>query len=107
MNFNFLNLEKDKSTNTFTSNFMKSFMKELGDYLKDTRNKLENGLYQIDRFEGDNEVFAVCQNLTTQKMVNIPKSEIPKEASDCYVLKAENGSYSIDYEETRKYVKNI
>jgi hypothetical protein len=106
MNLDFFNLERDKSTSNFSSNFINSFIKQLSDYL---RNKLiiENGLYQVDRFEGDFEVFAVCQNLQTQKMCNIPKSELPQETLECFVLKAENGLYSIDYNETRKYVKDI
>ena len=109
MKLDFLSLEKCKSTNNFSSNFVNSFLKELGDYLKSTRNKplFEDGLYQIDRFEGDTEVFAVSENFETGKMVDIPKFMIPQEASRAFVLKAENGIFSIDYDETRKYVKDI
>lgn len=106
MNFNFLNLDKDKSRDNSHSNFINSFLKELQDYIKNPKNNmfLKDDLYQIDRFEGDKEIFAVCQNLKTKEMFNIPKSEIPKEATDAYVLKVKNGSYIIDYETTKQYV---
>ena len=109
MNLDFFNRDRQNSINNFSSNFINSFLKELNDFLKNTRNKplIEDGLYQIDRFEGDNQVFAVCQNLETREMFDIPKSEIPQEASDFYVLRVENGSYSIDYDETRKCIKDI
>ena len=109
MNLDFFNRDRQNSINNFSSNFVSSFLKELNEFLKNAKNKplFEDGLYQIDRFEGDNEVFAVSENFNTGKMVNIPKSMIPQNASDCYVLKAENGIFSIDYDETRKYVKNI
>ena len=109
MNLDFFNRDRQNSISTLTSNFVNSFIKELNDFLKNTKNKplFEDGLYQIDRFEGDNEVFAVSENLKTGKMVDIPKSMIPPNASRAFVLKAENGNFSIDYDETRKYVKNI
>ena len=109
MDLDFFNRDRQNSISNFKSDFISSFLKELDEFLKNNKSKplFEDGLYQIDRFEGDTEVFAVALNFETGKMVDIPKSMIPMEASNCYVLRVENGSFSIDYDETRKYVKNI
>jgi Protein of unknown function (DUF3006). len=109
MIFNFLNRDKEDCKNSFKSDSINSFVQNLNEHLKTNTNKpiIEDGLYQIDRFEGDDKIFAVCQNLETKKMFNIPKDDIPENASYAYVLKAESGTFTIDYDETRKYVKNI
>ena len=52
----------------------------------------------IDRFEGN---FAVLENRTTKELTDIPISNIPSNAKEGDILKLSNGSYVVDYEETR------
>lgn len=52
----------------------------------------------IDRFEGD---FAVCED-DNLKIINIPRSKLPKEAKEGDVLKCFEGNYAVDYEETKR-----
>jgi hypothetical protein len=105
MNLDFFNRDRGNFSPRYGFSFLNFFIKELDAYLNHTN--IENGLYQIDRFEGDDTIFAVCQNLDTLEMINIPKALIPKEADYAFVLRVENGSFYVDYEETKKYVKDI
>lgn len=57
----------------------------------------------IDRFERD---YAVCEK-EDRTMVNIERSKIPPEAREGDVLKNENNTYVIDYEEINKRKEKI
>lgn len=57
----------------------------------------------IDRFEGG---FAVCEK-ENREMIDIAKSSIPMEAKEGDVLNIQEGSITIDYEETAKRKKAI
>ncbi len=56
----------------------------------------------IDRFESE---FAVVE-LENEKMINIKRTEIPKEAKEGYVLNIEE-KITINYEETEKRKRKI
>ncbi len=89
----FNNLGKNISSNS-SNNFLENFINELKNYL----NKNSNPMYTLDRFEGD---FAVLENRNTKQMTDIPISNIPSKAKEGDILKFSNGSYVVDYEETR------
>ena len=60
----------------------------------------------IDRFE---ENFAVCENQSTEEIVNIEKIFIPENAIEGTRIKKIGGTYTIDYENcivTRKQIIN-
>ena len=59
----------------------------------------ENTLFVLDRYEFK---YAICENMTTGKMVNIPKSLIDSSAKDGDILKLKNGTYIIDHLKTQK-----
>ncbi len=103
MNLNLFNNLDNSHSNSTSNNFIDNFIKELQDHLKDlfvpTLNKTD--LYTIDRFEGDNEVFAVCENRRTGKMVDIPISQIVANAVEDDIIKYENGLYVVDKEQNR------
>ena len=89
----FNNLGQNISENS-SNNFLKNFLNDLKSYL----DKNSNSLYTLDRFE-DN--FAILENRNTKEMTNIPISNIPSNAKEGDILKHSNGSYVIDYEETK------
>ena len=89
----FNNLGKNISSNS-SNNFLENFINELKNYL----NKNSNPMFTLDLFEGD---FAVLENRNTKKMTDIPISNIPSNAKEGDILKLSNGSYVVDYEETR------
>ncbi len=89
----FNNLGKNISSNN-SNNFLENFINELRNYL----DKISNTIFTLDRFEGD---FAVLENRNTKEMTDIPISNIPSNAKEGDILKLSNGSYVIDYEETR------
>ena len=87
------NLGKNISSNS-SDNFLENFINELKRYL----DKNSNPMYTLDRFEGN---FAVLENRTTKELTDIPISNIPSNAKEGDILKFSNGSYVVDYEETR------
>ena len=88
-----LDLFNNISSNS-SDNFLENFINELKNYL----NKNSNPMYTLDRFEGN---FAVLENRTTKELTDIPISNIPSNAKEGDILKLSNGSYVVDYEETR------
>ena len=89
----FNNLGKNISSNS-SNNFLENFINELKNYL----DKNSNPMFTLDRFEGN---FAVLENRNTKEMTDIPISNIPSNAKEGDILKLSNGSYIVDYEETR------
>lgn len=89
----FNNLNQNISSNN-SNNFIESFINELKTYLEQSFNPM----YTLDRFEED---FAVLEDRNSKKMLDIPISNIPSNAKEGDILKLSNGSYVIDYEETR------
>lgn len=61
-------------------------------------------MFTLDRFEGN---FAVLENRNTKEMTGIPISNIPSNAKEGDILKLSNGSYIVDYEETRTVSNKI
>lgn len=88
-----LDLFNNISSNS-SDNFLENFINELKNYL----NKNSNPMYTLDRFEGN---FAILENRNTKEMTDIPISNIPSNAKEGDILKLSNGSYVVDYEETR------
>jgi len=95
----FNNLGKKISSNN-SDNFLENFINELKNYL----NKNSNPMFTLDRFEGN---FAILENRTTKEMTDIPISNIPSNAKEGDILKLSNGSYVVDYEETRTVSNKI
>lgn len=89
-----LEIENNNSNNNINSC---KFSKELNNYLKNT-------YYSIDRFEGD---FAICENLSNNKIINIKKDLLPPNAKEGDIIKYENNQYIIDIEKTTKKQEEI
>lgn len=89
----FNNLGKNISSDS-SNNFLENFINELKSYL----DKNSNPMFTLDRFEGD---FAVLENRNTKEMTDIPISNILSNAKEGDILKLSDGSYVVDYEETR------
>jgi len=109
MNLNLFNPERDKS---ILGNFSKdthTFMLELQNELKNPKynHVLKKDLYAIDRFEGDNPCYVVCQNLRTGKIFDIRKDEMPDDAIENSIVKIENNKYVRDYEEEKRKLKEL
>ncbi len=82
-----------------SQNFIDNFINELKVYLKKS-----TPMYTLDRFEGE---FAVLENRNTKEMLDIHVSDIPSNAKEGDILKLSNGSYVVDYEETRAVSNRI
>ncbi len=83
-----------------SQNFIDNFINELKVYLQ----KVSTPMYTLDRFEGE---FAVLENRNTKEMLDIHVSDIPSNAKEGDILKLSNGSYVVDYEETRAVSERI
>jgi len=102
-----LDLSKDKRNDT-DRNFIKDFIIELSNYLQKENRKLEieNGFYQVVDF-GNKSVF--LQNMDTNKIFeekNLPE-EIKNKISNDYILKYEDGKYSIDMDKTDQFFSGM
>ena len=63
--------------------------------------------FAIDRFE-DN--FAICENLKTKEIINIPNYKLPKNTKENDVITLKNTSFYIDNEKTalrKDYIENL
>ncbi len=101
MNLNFFNSLEHTYSNNISNNSIDYFIKELQNYLTTyfSPNLNNIDLYTIDRFEGDNEVFAVCENRRTGKMIDIPISQISPNAVEDDIIRYKDGIYVIDEEQ--------
>lgn len=70
--------------------------------LKNTMEK--NTFFSIDRFEGN---FAICENKSTNEIVNIDKSLLPDNCKEGDILKFENGVYVIDKNKSKSEQQEI
>ena len=68
------------------------FSQELKNHIEKTKIN-----FSIDRFE---ENFAVCENMQTGEIINIPKELLPNNCKEGSILKFENGNYILDIEKT-------
>jgi hypothetical protein len=95
-----MNLEIQKNINK--ENNENGFSKDLKNYIEKTETT-----YSIDRFE---ENFAVCENRTTNEMVNIEKKLLPENCKEGSIIKFENGKYVLDEQATKteqEEIKNL
>lgn len=88
--FNILN-----SINENSKNIINSFYKELTNNTESTPNPNQ---IILDRYE---KTYAICEDLSTGKILEIPKSKIDSNAKDGDILKLENHAYVLDYEKTK------
>ena len=58
----------------------------------------------IDRFEGDT---AVCQDLDTKRMIDLPRAKLPQEAREGSILVIDDESISLDVAGTTERAKRI
>ncbi len=59
------------------------------------KNKISNTSYSIDRFEGN---YAVCENLKTKEIINIPILELPKDIKESDIITKKDNVFYIDKE---------
>lgn len=55
--------------------------------------------FSVDRFEGN---FAVCQNLKTKDVVNIPKSRLSSNIKENDIITFKDNNFYLDKEMTKK-----
>ncbi len=102
---NSIDLALEKNIKSYNNSFIDNFIDELkkslmaSNSIKTLNNIPEDTLFTLDRYEGN---YAVCENRTTGKMYNIPKSLVDFRAKDGDILKFKNGKYQISYEENAK-----
>lgn len=82
-----------------THNFSNAFSKELSLHIEK-----RPSFFSIDRFENN---LAICENLETGEIVNIPIQLLPQELKEGYILKFENNSYTLDLEKTHEKQEQI
>ena len=80
---------------------IENFMKEIESRFK---NMQEEKVYTIDRFEED---IAVCEDRDTKEMINIKRTDLPKDSHEGSILKLKNGKFELDLEEEEKVEKRI
>ena len=107
MNLDFLNLSKGLDNLKHSTPSIQNFITELQNHLKNPKfdSILKNDLYQIDRFEGDNPTYAICQNKRTNDFFNIPKTDMPFDAKEYSILKVVDGKYVRDYQAEELYMQ--
>lgn len=82
-----------------THNLSNDFSKELSLHIEK-----KTSFFSIDRFEDD---LAICENLETGEIVDIPMQLLPKELKKGCILKFENNSYTLDLEKTLERQEQI
>ena len=80
---------------------IENFMKEIESRFKSMQ---EETIYTIDRFEED---LAVCEDRETKEMINIKRTDLPKDSHEGSTLKLKNGKFELDLEEEEKVEKRI
>lgn len=105
---NSLDLTLERNFKSYDNSFIDNFLDELKNRLAmtDAMEKFkkipEDTLFTLDRYEGN---YAVCENRSTGKMVDIPREKISPMAKDGDILRLRNASLEIDAEETKRVKK--
>jgi len=96
----------ENNIKSYTNSFADKFIDELKNHLIQNElpekfKNIPNGtLFTLDRYEGN---FVVCENRTTDEIINIPKTHIDTSAKEGDILKFENNIFKIDIAETKKH----
>ena len=100
MNLDFFNFDRGLDSLKHSSSSIQKFISQLQTYLNNPKfdSTLKNDLYQIDKFEGNEPSYAICQNKRTSKFFDIPKSDMPSDAKEYSIVKIVDGKYIRDYE---------
>ena len=96
------NLVKSVTTE-ISKDELNEFAKQVEERLK-SMEKDEAKEFTLDRFEGDN---AVLENRETKEIININKSDLPKDTKEGTILKYQNEEFSIDKKEQKKTEERI
>lgn len=75
----------------------------LQEYAKDTSDK--GTMYYIYDYSEDIFLLTICEKEKSNKVIKIPKEELPKEAKIDCILRIKNGKYELDKEAT-EIIKN-
>lgn len=111
--YNFLNsldFSLEKNVKSYNNSFANKFIDELKNHLiiSDTLSKLKqlpaDTLFTLDRYE---ENFAVCENRSTGKMLDIPKSLVASNAREGDVLLLKENMLHVSPKDTFKQRKDI
>ena len=103
-----LGLEKNIKSynNSIIDNFLDELVNQLG--ILDAKEKLkklpEDTLFTLDRYESN---YAVCENRTTGKMYDIPRTMVESNAKEGDILKLEGNTYHIAHNENGKPSKYV
>lgn len=99
----------EKSNSKYINSTLDNFIDNLKFQLNELKNieKLDklpkNTQFIVDRFEGN---FAVCEEITTQNMFNIPKFELENNIKSGDVIHLENNLYVLNKELTKLNYEN-
>lgn len=103
-----LGLEKNVKSynNSIIDNFLDELVNQLG--ILDAKEKLkklpEDTLFTLDRYESN---YAVCENRTTGKMYDIPRTMVESNAKEGDILKLEGTTYQKAHNENGKPSKYV
>mgnify|MGYP003402923374 CR=1 FL=1 len=107
---NSIDLSLEKNINSYDNSIIDNFLDELVNQLGilDAKEKLkklpEDTLFTLDRYESN---YAVCENRTTGKMYDIPRTMVESNAKECDILKLEGNTYRITHNENGKPSKYV
>lgn len=105
-----LELGLERNVKSYDNSIIDSFLDELVNQLGilDAKEKLkklpEDTLFTLDRYESN---YAVCENRTTGKMYDIPRTMVESNAKECDILKLEGNTYRITHNENGKPSKYV
>ena len=107
---NSIDISLEKNINSYDDSIIDNFVGKLKKHLAvaDSMEKLskapEDTLFTLDRYESN---YAVCENRTTGKMYDIPRTMVESNAKECDILKLEGNTYRITHNENGKPSKYV
>ena len=105
-----LDFSLEKNITSYNNSFVNSFIDELKNHLtyleciENLKKFPADSLFTLDRFEGD---FAICENQTSGKLLDIHKSVVDSSANEGDVLHFDGNKLLLNSVETEKQKKII
>lgn len=107
---NSIDISLEKNNPNYSNSFVDSLMDNLISYLSKSNNFSNfenlspNTLFSLDRFEGN---YAVCENMDTGEMLDIPRSKINFDAKEGDILRFKDNFFELDFEATKNAKEDI
>lgn len=98
---------ENKQLNLEKKNNLDERKLQISEFINQIKEKVKNmgeGVWVVDRFEGD---FAICENRENKEKRKIKIKKLPENIKEGSILRFKDGKYSLDLNEQEKIEKRI